>query len=111
MIDEEPPTRGTGDGRFAVEVARRVDAGGRVDATELEAESKLDAIRATADATGVVNVEALPAQTEVTGLPSACCTAIVMRYHDLTAPAAVDRDVGRSRGWWRWRSSPRSRRC
>ena len=85
---------GAGEGKLALEFARRVGAGGRVYATEL-GEEKLDEIRAAAAKAGLANVEVLPAQIEATGLPAACCEAIFMRhvYHHLTAPAAVNRDV------------------
>lgn len=88
---------GAGDGSFAVELAKRVGPEGRVYATELEPE-QLDAIRATASAAGVANVEVREAKVEATNLPDACCDAIVMRnvYHHLTAPAALDRDVVRA---------------
>jgi len=88
---------GAGDGEFALEMAQRVGAGGRVYATELGAE-KLDAIRAAASEAGRANVEVLPGQIEATGLPAACCAAIFMRhvYHHLSAPAAVNRDLLRA---------------
>jgi cyclopropane fatty-acyl-phospholipid synthase-like methyltransferase len=49
---------GAGDGDFALAVAERVGPGGRVLATELEAE-KRDEIRAAAKQAGLANVEVL----------------------------------------------------
>lgn len=88
---------GAGSGELAVELARRVGPGGRVYATELEAEQR-DEIRAAAAQAGLANLEVVEAQVAATGLPSACCAAVFMRhvYHHLTEPAALDRDLLRA---------------
>jgi ubiquinone/menaquinone biosynthesis C-methylase UbiE len=88
---------GAGDGAFALDFAARVGPGGRVYATELEAE-QLDAIRAAAQAAGLANVEAVRAEVAATGLPTACCEAILLRdvYHHLTQPLDVSRDLLRA---------------
>jgi predicted methyltransferase len=88
---------GVGDGDFAFDFARRVGAGGRVFATEIETE-KRDAIAAEARERGLANVEVLEAQIESTGLPAGCCSAVFMRhvYHHLTEPAAINRDLLRA---------------
>jgi ubiquinone/menaquinone biosynthesis C-methylase UbiE len=88
---------GAGEGELALDFAARVGAGGRVYATELEAEQR-DEIRAAAAEAGLANVEVIEAEVEATGLPTACCDAILLRhvYHHLTEPAAVGRDLLRA---------------
>jgi len=88
---------GAGGGDFALAFAARVGAGGRVYATELDA-GKLDEIRARAKQAGLGNVTAVEAQVAATGLPTACCDAVLLRdvYHHLTEPAAIDRDLLRA---------------
>jgi ubiquinone/menaquinone biosynthesis C-methylase UbiE len=88
---------GAGGGDFALAVAERVGPGGRVLATEIEAEQR-DEIRAAAQDAGLANVEVLEAESAATGLPAACCDAVFMRhvYHHLTEPAAIDRDLLRA---------------
>jgi predicted methyltransferase len=88
---------GAGDGAFALDFAARVGPAGRVYATELEGD-KLAAIRAAAAEAGLANVETVAAESAATGLPSACCAAILLRhvYHHLTRPADVNRDLLRA---------------
>ncbi len=88
---------GAGEGEYALDFAARVGAAGRVFATELEAEQR-DEIRAAAAEAGLANVEVIEAEVEATGLPTACCDAILLRhvYHHLTEPAAIGRDLLRA---------------
>ena len=88
---------GAGDGAFALAFARRVGPDGRVYATELGAD-QLEAIRAAARDAGLANVEVVQAELAATGLPSACCDAILLRdvYHHLTQPREVARDLLRA---------------
>jgi len=88
---------GAGDGDLAFAVAGRVGPGGRVYATELEAEQR-EEIRSAAARAGVANLEVIEAELAATGLPAACCDAVFMRhvYHHLTEPAAIDRDLLRA---------------
>jgi ubiquinone/menaquinone biosynthesis C-methylase UbiE len=88
---------GAGDGRFALELAARVGPSGRVYATELGAEAR-EEIRAAAAKAGLANLEVVEAEIAATGLPSACCDAILLRhvYHHLTEPAALNRDLARA---------------
>jgi ubiquinone/menaquinone biosynthesis C-methylase UbiE len=88
---------GAGTGRFALAFAERVGPSGRVYATELEAE-QLDAIRDAAREAGLANVEAVQAEAAASGLPTACCGAILLRdvYHHLTQPLDVARDLRRA---------------
>jgi ubiquinone/menaquinone biosynthesis C-methylase UbiE len=88
---------GAGDGSFAFELAARVGPAGHVFATELGAEAR-EEIRAAAAEAGLANVEVVAAEVAATGLPSACCDAILLRhvYHHLTEPAALNRDLARA---------------
>jgi ubiquinone/menaquinone biosynthesis C-methylase UbiE len=88
---------GAGDGAYALELARRVGPGGRVYATELEEKARAK-IRAAAAEAGLANVEVVEAKLAETGLPSACCDAILLRhvYHHLTEPEALGRDLLRA---------------
>jgi ubiquinone/menaquinone biosynthesis C-methylase UbiE len=88
---------GAGGGDLALAFAERVGPGGRIFATEIEAEKRGE-IRDEAQQAGLANVEVLEAQIESTGLPTGCCDAVFMRhvYHHLTEPAAIDRDLLRA---------------
>jgi ubiquinone/menaquinone biosynthesis C-methylase UbiE len=88
---------GAGDGWLSLEVARRVGPGGRVLATEIEAD-KRDAIRRAAVRAGLNNVTVVEAQLKETGLPDACCDAVFLRnvYHHLSDPAAIDLSILRA---------------
>lgn len=81
---------GAGNGEWAVEFARRVGPAGRVFATEISAD-RLDDIRKAAAAASLDNVVAVEATDSTSGLPEACCDAILMRhvYHHLTRPEAT----------------------
>jgi ubiquinone/menaquinone biosynthesis C-methylase UbiE len=88
---------GAGDGELTVEMAKRLPAGGRVFSTELSS-SHLDAIRRAVEDARLENVEVREAQALATGLPDACCDAIVMRdvYHHITDPAAYNQSLRRT---------------
>jgi ubiquinone/menaquinone biosynthesis C-methylase UbiE len=88
---------GAGDGSFALAFAERVGPGGRVYATELGAE-QLEALRAAARGAGLANLEVVQAEPAASGLPSACCDAILLRdvYHHLTQPREVALDLLRA---------------
>ncbi len=88
---------GAGDGTFAVALARRVGPGGRVYATEIDAES-LAEIRRAATAAGLSNVAVIEGAVSTTNLPDACCDALFSRavYHHLTDPAAINADIRRA---------------
>jgi len=85
---------GAGEGRMSVAMARRVGPGGRVLATEIEAE-KLDNIRKAATRASVGNLTAMRAGEKQTNLPPECCDAIFLRrvYHHITAPEPVNLDL------------------
>jgi len=88
---------GAGDGRFTVELARRVGPQGRLLATEIDAKS-LAEIRAGAARAGLRNVTALEGGERETKLPDACCDAILLRdvYHHITQPAAINASLFRA---------------
>ncbi|HSL23870.1 MAG TPA: methyltransferase domain-containing protein [Vicinamibacterales bacterium] len=69
---------GAGDGRFALEMARRVGASGRVYATEI-AERQREVIRRRAADAGLPQLEVVTAGEHATGLREACCDAVFMR--------------------------------
>ncbi len=85
---------GAGDGRFSVALAKRVGPTGRVYATEIDPKN-LEKIRTAVRKAGLENVIVLQAGASETGLPAACCNAILMRgvYHHLTEPSQIDASV------------------
>jgi ubiquinone/menaquinone biosynthesis C-methylase UbiE len=85
---------GAGEGRFTVALARKVGAGGRVFATEVD-QAEIDKIEATVAAESLANVTVVLGDQQQTGLPAACCDAILLRlvYHHFTDPAAMRRSL------------------
>lgn len=85
---------GAGDGRFTSALARQVGAGGRVYATEVEAD-KLEEIQKRAKDDGLENVRTVLGDQNGTGLPDGCCDAILLRmvYHHFTEPQAMRRSL------------------
>jgi ubiquinone/menaquinone biosynthesis C-methylase UbiE len=82
---------GTGKGQLTLALAREVGPAGRVFATDIDAE-RVAALRAAVKKDNLRNVFPVQAQPRETGLPSACCDAIVLRrvYHHLTDPAETN---------------------
>jgi tRNA A58 N-methylase Trm61 len=85
---------GAGEGGFTVALARKVGAEGRVFATEVD-RAELDKVEARVTAEGLANVTAVLGDQQVTGLPAACCDAILLRlvYHHFTDPTAMRRSL------------------
>jgi predicted methyltransferase len=81
---------GAGRGEWSVELAKAVGPEGQVFATEIDA-GRLDGIERAVRRAGLANVRVLKAQAGETGLPGACCDAILLRhvYHHLTEPDAT----------------------
>lgn len=81
---------GAGDGEWSEKLARKVGQAGRVYATEVDS-SELDKIRKRVQDAGFVNVTAILGTQQDTGLPKACCDAILVRmvYHHFTEPARM----------------------
>lgn len=88
---------GAGEGEFAIALARRVGASGRIYATEIDDES-LAEIRKAASEAGLSNVEVVKGAVSRTNLPEACCDALFSRvvYHHLADPAAINTDLFRA---------------
>jgi ubiquinone/menaquinone biosynthesis C-methylase UbiE len=88
---------GAGDGDYALWAARIVNPGGRVYATEIDAE-KLERLGKRVREAGLGDVTVVEAGVSQTGLPEKCCDAIFLRgvYHHLTDPAAIDASLLRA---------------
>ena len=88
---------GAGKGKMAVEMARRLEPGGALIATEIE-QKKRDSIQRRAREHGLSNVQVVEADEHSTNLPDRCCDAIFMRhvYHHFTDPDALARSLFRA---------------
>lgn len=82
---------GAGNGQLTLALAREVGPTGRVFATEIDS-ARVAALRAAVEKDNLRNVVTVQATPRETGLPSACCDAIVLRrvYHHLTDPAETN---------------------
>ena len=81
---------GAGDGEWSEKLARKVGDSGHVYATEVDS-SELDKIRKRVQDAGIPNVTVILGTQQDTGLPGACCDAILVRmvYHHFTEPARM----------------------
>jgi SAM-dependent methyltransferase len=81
---------GAGDGEWAERLARQVGDTGHVFATEVDSK-ELEKIRKRVGEAGLTNVTAVLGTQEDTGLPAACCDAILLRmvYHHFKEPARM----------------------
>lgn len=81
---------GAGDGRWTLDLARRVGPAGHVFATEVDADT-IEATRRHVEEAGLANVTVVEGSQTDTGLPAGCCAAILLRnvYHHFTDPAAM----------------------
>lgn len=88
---------GAGKGDWTVGLARAVRPGGRVWATEVDPEL-VDAIRERVGLEELGPVEVVLGAERSTGLPAACCDAILLRlvYHHLKEPAPILADLARA---------------
>lgn len=82
---------GAGSGALTAELARRVGPAGRVYSTELS-QARLADIRDRVRRERLDNVIVIEAGDTATGLPDACCAAIVLRnvYHHIGDPRAFN---------------------
>jgi ubiquinone/menaquinone biosynthesis C-methylase UbiE len=82
---------GAGAGEMTVPLARAVGESGRVYSNELS-DRRLKEIASAAERAGLRNVVTVTGREDATGLPDACCDAIVMRdvYHHFANPAAMN---------------------
>lgn len=85
---------GAGDGDFAVALARRVGAEGRLIATEVE-EDLVRELRELAEEEGLENLVAVLGSQQTTGLDAGCCDGVLLRmvYHHFQEPAAMRADL------------------
>jgi tRNA A58 N-methylase Trm61 len=81
---------GAGDGEWAERLARTVGEAGHVFATEVDQDGIAKIQRRIKDA-GLANVTTVLGSQQDTGLPAACCDAILLRmvYHHFTEPARM----------------------
>jgi tRNA A58 N-methylase Trm61 len=81
---------GAGDGEWAEKLAREVGESGHVYATEVDA-AELEKIERRIKEAGLGNVTAILGSQRDTGLPAACCDAILLRmvYHHFSDPARM----------------------
>lgn len=88
---------GAGEGRWTIELAEAVGPAGHVFATEVE-ESLLEKIEERLEMKGIGNVEVVRGDQRSTGLPAACCDAILLRlvYHHFVDPEAMRADLARA---------------
>jgi ubiquinone/menaquinone biosynthesis C-methylase UbiE len=88
---------GAGSGEWSERLAREVGPAGHVYATEIEAED-VEEIRDRMRRAGLENVTALLGTSTDTGLPAACCDAILLRlvYHHFTDPAPMRASLRRA---------------
>lgn len=82
---------GSGKGQLTLALAREVGPAGRIFATDIDSE-RVAALHAAVQKENLRNVVPVQANPRETGLPSACCDAIVLRrvYHHLTDPAETN---------------------
>jgi len=78
---------GAGNGAFTLALSKVVGPAGRVYATEID-DGKVADLRRAASRAGAANVEAVTATATDSGLPPACCDALLLRrvYHHFSAP-------------------------
>jgi tRNA A58 N-methylase Trm61 len=81
---------GAGDGEWAERLARTVGDTGHVFATEVDPEQVAKIQKRIKDG-GLANVTTVVGSQQDTGLPAACCDAILLRmvYHHFTEPASM----------------------
>ena len=81
---------GAGDGEWAERLAREVGDAGHVFATEVDA-NDLEKINKRLRDAGLVNVTTILGTQQDTGLPVACCDAVLLRlvYHHFAEPARM----------------------
>jgi ubiquinone/menaquinone biosynthesis C-methylase UbiE len=88
---------GAGDGEWAERLARRVGDAGHVWATEVE-DDKVEQIASRLERAGVSNASVLLGSQRDTGLPPACCDAILLRlvYHHFQDPDPMRESLKRA---------------
>jgi ubiquinone/menaquinone biosynthesis C-methylase UbiE len=85
---------GAGDGRWAVALVPAVGDAGRIYATEVDP-NDLDRIRSLVERERASNVSVVEGDQNDTGLPDACCDAILLRrvYHHFQNPRVMQNEL------------------
>ena len=88
---------GAGKGQLTLALAATVGPGGRIFSTEIDPD-RLQALRAMLAEARLGNVTVVEAKARDSGLPAACCDAIVLRrvYHHVTDPAETNASLLRA---------------
>jgi ubiquinone/menaquinone biosynthesis C-methylase UbiE len=88
---------GAGEGDWAETFARQVGDSGHVYATEIDGE-ELEKIQLRVEEQELANVTVIQGRDDDTGLPDACCDAILLRmvYHHFVKPAPMRRSLRRA---------------
>lgn len=81
---------GAGDGEWSLAIARLVGQEGRIFATEV-ANDELRTIERKVERSGLSNITVVTGNQEDSGLPEACCDAILLRlvYHHFVDPTSM----------------------
>jgi ubiquinone/menaquinone biosynthesis C-methylase UbiE len=82
---------GAGDGRFTIDLARRVSSNGRVYATEIDVDRRKE-IQQAVSRQQLHNVSVVEGGAQDSRLAAACCDAILIRdvYHHFTDPMPMN---------------------
>ncbi len=88
---------GAGEGEWSEALAARIGAGGHLFATEVDGDLVAE-IRDRLEGADIESFTVLAGDQQRTGLPEACCDAILVRmvYHHFEQPAAMRADLWRS---------------
>jgi ubiquinone/menaquinone biosynthesis C-methylase UbiE len=88
---------GAGEGGFSRELARRMGNSGHVFATEVD-DGELKKLREMVEENELTNISVVVGETDDTGLPDACCDAVLLRYvyHHMSHPADMRASLRRS---------------
>lgn len=81
---------GAGDGKWSLAIAEQVGSLGRVYATEVDGD-EIRAIQKKVEDSGLSNITVVRGDQKESGLPDACCDAILLRlvYHHFVDPASM----------------------
>lgn len=101
MLDIDPgevvADVGAGDGRYSLALAEQVGERGHVYATEVDPR-KVEELEERVESESLKNVDVIRGNQESTGLPDACCNAILLRrvYHHFQDPKAMQASLRRA---------------
>jgi ubiquinone/menaquinone biosynthesis C-methylase UbiE len=81
---------GAGNGEWSLALAERVGSTGRIFATEVDGD-EIRAIEKKVEISGLSNITVIRGNQKESGLPDACCDAILLRlvYHHFLDPASM----------------------